>query len=267
MEDGAAKITDESGRILLDHLALDRVYKLVETKFPESYGAGTKSSEYYFLLKGDYGVIVPDSLKTEIGSAPDVYTDGSTLSFDNRTLTEVDAPAGYVIAEPMKIKVEEVGGLQFFIMKDDVTRVQISKLESGTDLFVEGATLAVFDENDIQVACFETGDKPCVITKLPAGEYTLKEVEAPEGYELAEDMEIVIEETAELQEFTTSDKPKKPEAPEKPEDKPKPENGGSEDDNAPAPGQGGLPNTGAAAASLALITAAAVVIITGRKKK
>ena len=94
--------------------------------------------------------------------------------------------------------------------------------------------------------------------------YKLVETKAPEGYELAEDMEIVIEETAELQEFTTSDKPKKPEAPEKPEepqkpeDKPKPENGGSEDDNAPAPGQGGLPNTG---------TAAAAVIITGRKKK
>jgi hypothetical protein len=41
---------------------------------------------------------------------------------------------------------------------------------------------------------------------LPQGEYTLHEVEAPEGYELAEDMKFTVLEIADVQMFSMTDK-------------------------------------------------------------
>ncbi len=52
-------------------------------------------------------------------------------------------------------------------------------------------------------------EKPHYIEKLPAGEYTLREVTAPDGYEVAEDVKFKVEETGEIQTVVMKDKPKK----------------------------------------------------------
>ena len=52
---------------------------------------------------------------------------------------------------------------------------------------------------------FTSENKAYTISKLPVGEYILHEVKAPKGYNLAEDVKVVIEETGKVQEFSIYD--------------------------------------------------------------
>lgn len=71
------KITDESGRITVENLPLDRIYKLAETKTPDGYLSG---EDYYFMLQGHYGVEVPDFL-ADVTVAE--FESGDTISYEN----------------------------------------------------------------------------------------------------------------------------------------------------------------------------------------
>lgn len=71
------KITDESGRITVENLPLDRIYKLAETKTPDGYLSG---EDYYFMLQGHYGVEIPDFL-ADVTVAE--FESGDTISYEN----------------------------------------------------------------------------------------------------------------------------------------------------------------------------------------
>ena len=85
------------------------------------------------------------------------------------------------------------------IMKDDITRVQISKVDIATGKELPGAELVIKDKDGNTVAQWVSEDKPHYIEKLPAGEYTLTEITAPNGYQLAESIAFTVLPTGELQ--------------------------------------------------------------------
>ena len=72
------------------------------------------------------------------------------------------------------------------IMRDDITRVQISKVDIATGKELPGAELVIKDKDGNTVAQWVSEDKPHYIERLPAGEYTLTEITAPNGYQLTE---------------------------------------------------------------------------------
>ena len=90
-------------------------------------------------------------------------------------------------------------------MKDDYTKVEITKKDLETKEILEGAKLQLLDSEGKVVAEFTSENKAYEMTKLPVGEYTLHEVKAPKGYNLAEDVKVVIEETGKVQEFSIYD--------------------------------------------------------------
>ena len=85
------------------------------------------------------------------------------------------------------------------IMRDDITRVQISKVDIATGKELPGAELVIKDKDGNTVAQWVSEDKPHYIEKLPAGEYTLTEITAPNGYQLAESIAFTVLPTGELQ--------------------------------------------------------------------
>lgn len=91
------------------------------------------------------------------------------------------------------------------IMKDDITRVQISKVDIATGKELPGAELVIKDKDDNTVAQWVSEDKPHYIEKLPAGEYTLTEITAPNGYQLAESIAFTVLPTGELQTVVMKD--------------------------------------------------------------
>ena len=85
------------------------------------------------------------------------------------------------------------------IMRDDITRVQISKVDITTGKELPGAELVIKDKDGNTVAQWVSEDKPHYIEKLPAGDYTLTEITAPNCYQLAESIVFTVPPTGELQ--------------------------------------------------------------------
>lgn len=91
------------------------------------------------------------------------------------------------------------------ILRDDITRVQISKVDIATGKELPGAELVIKDKDGNTVAQWVSEDKPHYIEKLPAGDYTLTEITAPNGYQLAEGIAFTVLPTGELQTVVMKD--------------------------------------------------------------
>ncbi len=109
-------------------------------------------------------------------------------------------------------------------MKDETTKAQISKRDITTDEELPGAKLVILDENSNVVEEWVSTDIPHIIEgKLIAGkEYTLREITAPEGYEIAQDIKFTVNEDGSITEVvmydeSTPDIPDIPDIPDVPD--------------------------------------------------
>ena len=123
-------------------------------------------------------------------------------------LREELAPDGYLRAEDVKFTVKETGDIQKVYMKDAYTKVQISKTDMVTKKELPGAKLTIFDKDGKTVESWTSGKEPHMIERLKPGTYTLREVTAPNGYEVAEDVKFTVKETGEIQKVAMIDAPK-----------------------------------------------------------
>ena len=121
------------------------------------------------------------------------------------TLTEVKAPDGYAFAESVPFTVLPTGEVQRFEMLDDVIKVEISKKDLTTMEELPGAELTIIDKDGKEIDRWVSSDKPHYIEKLPAGDYTLTEVKAPDGYAFAESVPFTVLPTGEVQKFEMQD--------------------------------------------------------------
>jgi len=117
------------------------------------------------------------------------------------TLTEVKTPDGYATAEIVPFTVLPTGEVQRFEMLDDVIKVEISKKDLTTMEELPGAELTITDKDGKEIDRWVSTDKPHYIEKLPAGDYTLSEVKAPDGYAFAESVPFTVLPTGEVQQF------------------------------------------------------------------
>lgn len=120
---------------------------------------------------------------------------------------------GYVSAEDVKFTVQEDGSVAKVEMKDDYSKVEISKTDLTTGKELEGATLQILDKDGKILSEWVTDGKPHKIEKLPVGvELTLREITAPDDYEVAEDVKFTLKDTTEVQKVEMKDAriPEKP---------------------------------------------------------
>ena len=137
------------------------------------------------------------------------------------TLTEVKAPDGYAFAESVPFTVLPTGEVQQFEMRDDVIKVEISKVDLTTMEELPGAELTITDKDGEEIDRWVSSDKPHYIEKLPAGEYTLTEITAPDGYDIAESIRFTVLPTGEVQTVVMKDA-RTPERTPQPEETPHP---------------------------------------------
>ena len=133
----------------------------------------------------------------------------SKLGAGEYVLKEIAAPDGYVIATDIKFTVDVYGnitvenvdstavsdnGYPLIVMVDDTTKARISKQDVTTGKELPGATLQIIDENGNVVEEWVSTNEPHMIEgKLIAGkEYTLKEIIAPEGYEITNEIKFTV---------------------------------------------------------------------------
>ena len=127
-------------------------------------------------------------------------------------LTETKPADGYVTAESITFTIEDSSKAQKIEMKDDVTKVQISKTDiSGKEL--PGAKLTILDKDGKVVESWTSEEKAHYIEMLPIGAYTLREETAPDGYLVAEDVKFTVKDTGEIQKVVMKDEAKLTETP------------------------------------------------------
>lgn len=113
---------------------------------------------------------------------------------------------GYVSAEDIEFEVKEDGSVTKVEMKDDYSKVEISKTDITTGEELEGAKLQILNKEGEILEEWVTDGKPHLVEKLPVGEeLTLREITAPEGYEIAEDVKFTLEDTMEIQKVEMKD--------------------------------------------------------------
>ena len=121
------------------------------------------------------------------------------------TMTETKPADGYVTAESITFTVENTAEVQKHEMKDDVTKVEISKTDITGETEIPGAKLTVLDKDDQVVESWTSTEEAHYIEKLPIGKYTLREEQAPKGYLLTADVTFEVKDTGEVQKVTMKD--------------------------------------------------------------
>lgn len=171
------------------------------------------------------------------------------------TLKEAAAPAGFVITTDISFSVDEYGkvtvngveaaatddsGNPTIVMVDDTTKVRLSKRDITNGEELPGAKLIILDENGKPVEEWISSNKPHYIEgRLTAGKtYTLREITAPEGYEIANDIQFTVDSDGSVTEVVMED----------------------EHTHAPIP-ENHQPQTGAGSDSSGIIYAAAALVI------
>lgn len=141
-------------------------------------------------------------------------------------LLEAEAPAGYTTAASVPFEVTDKSGVQEIRMYDRKTELEISKQDITNSREIPGAELIIKDQKGHVVESWTSGREPHKISGLSIGEYTLTEITAPDGYEVAETIEFSVKDTLEIQHVTMYDRPEPEEETEsetEPETKPEPE--------------------------------------------
>jgi uncharacterized surface anchored protein len=124
------------------------------------------------------------------------FIEANLIAGQTYRLHEVSAPVGYVVADDVEFTVSENGSVDKVYMYDDTTKVHISKRDITDEKELPGAKLVIIDENGEIVEEWISTDEEYVIEgKLIAGKkYTLREITAPDGYEIANDITFKVNE-------------------------------------------------------------------------
>ena len=144
--------------------------------------------------------------------------------YGNYQVKELETVPGYVtMKESIAVEVNKTD-VDLEDIANSQTVVHFSKVEAETGEELPGATLELYAPDGSLLDTWETTEIPHVIPGLPVGEgYVLREVTAPEGFEVAEDVTFNVEDTTEIQTITmedekTPDQPEEPDTPDEPEE-------------------------------------------------
>ena len=144
--------------------------------------------------------------------------------YGNYQVAELKTVPGYVaMKESIAVEVNKTD-VDLEDIANSQTVVHFSKVDAETGEELPGAVLELYAPDGSLLDTWETSDIPHVIPGLPVGEgYILREVTAPEGFEVAEDVTFHVEDTTEIQTITmedekTPDQPEEPDTPDEPEE-------------------------------------------------
>ncbi len=146
--------------------------------------------------------------------------------YGNYKVKELETAPGYVtMKESIAVELDKTD-VDLEDIANSQTVVHFSKVDKDTGEELPGAVLELYAPDGSLLDTWETTEIPHVIPGLPVGEgYILREVTAPEGFEVAEDVTFNVEDTTEIQTITMEDEktPDQPEEPEEPETPDKPD--------------------------------------------
>ncbi len=113
------------------------------------------------------------------------------LDHGDYILREITAPDGFQKILDIEFTVTDDNGVTVLEVTDELTKTIIEKVDENRK-YLSGSHLQIIDENGEVVREFITDGKAYVIEGLSHGTYTLHEVQAPKGYNLADDIQFTV---------------------------------------------------------------------------
>lgn len=172
------------------------------------------------LLEGVEFEISGNGITKKSASGKDGVVTFTGLAFGEYTITEVEAPRGYVKAAPIKVTIDGSDSAERVIQLEPIenkhTKLTVTKFAEdgktalpgaefiirnaeGKYVKVDGTSFASFADKKEDATAIVTGENGTfTLEYLPLGKYVLEEIEAPEGYMIvtaSKDFEIKNSET------------------------------------------------------------------------
>ena len=92
-----------------------------------------------------------------------------------------------------------------YLVKVEGIKVKISKVDITTNEELPGAELVIKDKDGTEIDRWISTNGPHYVEKMPAGDYTLTEITAPNGYKVAESIDFTVLPTGEIQTVVMKD--------------------------------------------------------------
>lgn len=164
----------------------------------------TKKGDDGNLLEGVEFEISGNGITKKSASGKDGVVTFTGLAFGEYTITEVEAPQGYVKAAPIKVTIDGSDSAERVIQLEPIenkhTKLTVTKFAEdgetklsgakfviksadGKYVKVDGTSFASFADKKEDATAIVTGKNGTfTLEYLPLGKYVLEEIEAPEGY-------------------------------------------------------------------------------------
>ena len=147
-----------------------------------------------------FGLFTADCVKFSRDTAIMTFTSDENgyfvfdeIPYGEYIIHEIEAPTGYILSnKSYPVSISEDGDVIEITAENKPITIKISKRDIyGNEL--KGAKMQIIDSEDNVVDEWVSDGTNHVVTELPAGEYTLKEIAAPDGYVIANDIRFTVD--------------------------------------------------------------------------
>lgn len=209
----AEATSEDGGWITYKNVSLstNNLYYFKETAAPAGHTVSEFRSSYFYLAEDASSANGYALQYTDSKYLPEAAADDATVQAEvagtvqaknapaaqadteasNEAAAETETQPGYSADGNVLLTYDKDGGVS-----DEVTTLEVNKLDTRTHEWVEGAKLVILEkESGEEIASWTSGKAPQKLEKtLNVGTtYLLREVEAPNQYRLANDVEFVID--------------------------------------------------------------------------
>ena len=121
------------------------------------------------------------------------YFEFDDVPYGEYVVREIKAPTGYILSnKSYPVTVCEDGDVVEITAVNKSITIEISKVDVYGEKLI-GAEMQLIDSQDNVVDEWVSDGTNHIVTELPAGEYTLKEIAAPDGYVIANDIRFTVD--------------------------------------------------------------------------
>ena len=194
---------DENGKVTSTGSVTENGVMLVEdaitvvkiSKVDVADGKELEGAHIQIIRKGLFG---KETVVEEWDSTKDVHEVKGLKTGVEYILRETVAPDGYTVTTDITFTIDENGKViteeGVMLVEDEMTVIKVSKVDVADGKELEGAKIQIIDENGNVVDEWTSTKEAHVVTGLKTGvKYTLHEVVAPNGYEIASDTTFTID--------------------------------------------------------------------------